>query len=144
MTIKDAAIVVLIIIIVFIIVRNRNNVRKFMNGFWRADASFAEAAGADEILLYIGEDDVAHFAVVGSDVEISETFSFSPRLPILPTLREVVATNIRLDNYNLADIWLALDVKFEFDVVAGFLKISSGDEVLALLYKDNEVSDIDF
>lgn len=139
----------IIIIILIIIVHHSyrgENVslnEKFLYGLWAADETFCEQCDSDSFMLFIGEPNDKSsrnkvcrdaYLVVTPDIaneKIEITYS-KPRLP--------------KDKYKFAvtntSTLLPTEVDFEIDIITGLLKISKDGTVYALLYKNNEVTDI--
>lgn len=134
-----AIIIVLIIIIVVLIHKNRTLAHEYLKGFWRADEAYAASAGADEIMLYVGEGGDTHLLVIGGE-EISQTFKMEYSAPFITINPSLVNMKARISGDE--PVWGVDTVKLRLDINAGLLTITNGEEILAILYKDNEVSDL--
>ena len=141
-----------IIALVYLIWSFRTNESQLLKGFWRADAQFCENAELSMFVLYLGDNtswlgNIRYAYLLASNPQgiilnhpVQLTFSGSYCIePYLSKCR----------NYNVAAEWLGEDVDeetFPSDFQAAYypangkLVLYSNGEVLAILWKDQQMS----
>jgi hypothetical protein len=144
-----AIIVVVVILLIFCLSRiNKNIGEEFIYGFWKADESFAATAEVKDMMMSIGRykgGRNCHFVVVGDDDEvISQEFHMTYSrgfMPLLTPNRQIFYATI---TGGLEEIWETDRVIFDVDVARGVMRVydKNKEEAFAILYKNNEISDI--
>lgn len=109
-------------------------------GFYKAPETFLEDAEIQSMLLYIGKKtngkrDAHMIVTAGDEVVINTSFSVKITKKILSSKYEFECLEPINDTY-------PTKLTMEFDKVSKRMTLVDGDTVYAVIYKDNELSDI--
>lgn len=147
---KIIILLVIVIVILAIITyysfkgENVNLYEKYMHGLWKADEEFCEQCDADQFMLFIGDPNKnsnRNF-VERSCYLLVTPDSANEKIVISYTKPRKVKDKYTLQ-VNIQGTELIPDeVEFEFDIIKGLVKISKDKTIYAILYRDNEVTDL--
>lgn len=153
--IQGIGIVILIILfmIILLILNTRNNESTLLSGFWRANAEFCKEAQIDIFLIYIGDSSLFSntypgYILVKNDqgIIINDPIkiNFSSDMDFSPSLCDCRNYIIKIDwedNEEGYEFFPSEQEVFYYPKI-GKLVFSAHDQVFAILYKDNSISDI--
>ena len=145
-------VLVLLFMVVVLVLNTRSNENSLMTGFWKADADFNEQAGVELFLIYMGESSTlsnkrpGYILVKNSDGLIINNpveFQLSGGKSINPKLSACREYNVYIDWLEEAEYsFFPSDQDLHYYPESGKMVFSADDQVYAVLYKDNVVSDI--
>lgn len=144
-----AVIIVLIIIVVFITRRRNMMYNEYMIGVWQVDEDYARDSGLDDMVMYINSEHTGYLVIMnngGKEVddgvgEIISKFDFNP-LPLWGKTRINLKNNN--NNSDLYELWEVDYIIIDIDIPMGVMKICSRDQILAVLVKNNSLSEVLF